>query len=477
METDHHREVAFEHTQLEYHDYFWEHIEKNKRCRGLDGRVCDFALSSAGGRAHVHRQASSTCLLCSPPALAEACAAEGGPKKIAGMLRRLTAPRRAVVLEQRLSVEDRARVQAALAKRPAGLPAVRRKPAAAVDVGELDTRWQRTLDRRRALQPGRSAATKKHYRERVLADRATARRKMHRPAMRALPGAPVSNDNGLPAASLTERAKAFERWCLYHSWVQCDHCGHMLPRDLTEATLMKDQRANVPAGRCSVCQSKRNVPVPTSVEDCPAVLRAVKPELAALLSPLVVDVGPEVRAKYNTGYRQHATMVRFHWKSETVQEALDTVPDGDDRRALLAAYHHLLSDAGSSYKLFHTEHAAFLERHPEPSEQLRRRRLQFLERPGLECALWPCLFWKTSMTFTHERATGLTRADRGNVEPLERVLFPDRARAARAMAPVEAEEDEAAEDDEHALEDDGARHSLKKLFAALALGPCLGRSF
>ena len=81
------------------------------------------------------------------------------------------------------------------------------------------------------------------------------------------------------------------------------------------------------------------------------------------------------------------------------------------------------------------------------------------------------------MTFTHERATGLTRADRGNVEPLERVLFPDRARAARAMAPVEAEEDEAAEDDEHALEDDGARHSLKKLFAALALGPCLGRSF
>ncbi|CAK9062329.1 Uncharacterized protein SCF082_LOCUS32499, partial [Durusdinium trenchii] len=171
METDHHREVAFEHIQLEYHDYFWEHIEKNKRCRGLDGRVCDFALSSAGGRAHVHRQASSTCLLCSPPALAEACAAEGGPKKIAGMLRRLTAPRRAVVLEQRLSVEDRARVQAALAKRPAGLPAVRRKPAAAVDVGELDTRWQRTLDRRRALQPGRSAATKKHYRERVLADR------------------------------------------------------------------------------------------------------------------------------------------------------------------------------------------------------------------------------------------------------------------------------------------------------------------
>ena len=142
METDHHREVAFEHIPLEYHDSFWEHMEKSKRCRGLDGRVCDFALTSAGGRAQVHRQASSTCLLCSPPALAEACAAEGGPEKIAGMLRRLTAPRRAVVLEHRLSVEDRAHVQAALTKRPAGLPAVRRKPAAAVDVGELDGgRW------------------------------------------------------------------------------------------------------------------------------------------------------------------------------------------------------------------------------------------------------------------------------------------------------------------------------------------------
>eukprot|EP00971_Amphidinium_carterae_P214670 4260032-Amphidinium_carterae.1 len=109
-----------------------------------------------------------------------------------------------------------------------------------------------------------------------------------------------------------------------------------------------------------------------------------------------------------------------------------------------AARKYLRSDAESSYREFDDEHKHWLAEHEDPTERQRRRRLQFIERVGLECALWPVMFWKTSMCLTHVRATDSRRLGRENFHTLEQVL--------------DAEVDMEEEDDNG---ETGARHSIK----------------
>ena len=72
----------------------------------------------------------------------------------------------------------------------------------------------------------------------------------------------------------------------------------------------------------------------------------------------------------------------------------------------------------------------------------------FIEELGLECAVWPNLYWKTSMCETHERYTDKRRLEREHDE-------------------VDLEDVEGA---------DGQRHSVKRSFRAKLLGPLLGYS-
>ncbi|MCR9130896.1 MAG: hypothetical protein NXI12_15430, partial [Alphaproteobacteria bacterium] len=102
-----------------------------------------------------------------------------------------------------------------------------------------------------------------------------------------------------------------------------------------------------------------------------------------------------------------------------------------------------------------------------PRTQLqRRRRLQFIEEIGVECALWPCLFWDVEHTFTQERASDPRRVAREEQVTLEEALRPLAGRC--SLEASDGEED---------LEPEGlgvARHSVKRLFSALALGKLLG---
>ncbi|MCR9130883.1 MAG: hypothetical protein NXI12_15365 [Alphaproteobacteria bacterium] len=198
------------------------------------------------------------------------------------------------------------------------------------------------------------------------------------------------------------------------------------------------------------------------MEDVPPELRGLQPETAALLSPLQVDVGPEVRASQNPGYRQHAALIRFRWQTKPVKERLKTIDNQEERQRAKIAYKFLRKCPTSAYKEFDEEHKKFLAEQPDADVLTRRRRLQFLERPGLECALWPCLFWDKAKTFSGERATAAARVARRDAEPLEAVLFP----------PVE-DEDEDAERLE-GEETDFARHSVKRVWSVLALGRLLG---
>ena len=188
----------------------------------------------------------------------------------------------------------------------------------------MKRRWTAALAQRRAVWAPASAAAKLKFRKQVLANRATARKKMGQAAEAAPRGEERDNSTSLPPASLTKRARNFERWCLFHSWAQCSDCGALQPRDLTEATLSRDQKVSIPAGQCSRCQAARNV-APVCLEDVPPELRGLRPETAALLGPLEVDVGPEARASQNPGYCQHAALIRFRWQTKPVKERLKTI--------------------------------------------------------------------------------------------------------------------------------------------------------
>eukprot|EP00971_Amphidinium_carterae_P174745 3463652-Amphidinium_carterae.1 len=134
----------------------------------------------------------------------------------------------------------------------------------------------------------------------------------------------------------------------------------------------------------------------------PEVLCNLTPEICAILSPLEIDVGPSIYAKnkggYATGYRQHCTMIRFRWKEQSVTSSIKKMKVADGRDLATLAYKFLYEKEDNSYAEFVDEQKKFVEKHPKADERKRRRRLEFIERVGIECALWPQLFWATEMT-------------------------------------------------------------------------------
>ena len=203
--------------------------------------------------------------------------------QVLGKLRRLSVAARARALEERLPPDAveyfQAQLQGPAPKRAAGRGG--RRP--------LPVLWRGALASRQTAAAPASAATKKKYREQVLADRARARRRMGQPSKRTPAGEAVENTTGLPPAKRRRLAEDFERWCLFDSWSMCENCGLLAPRDLTESTLNKPQPPTNPSGKCSRCKAARVQPVVT-LADVPEVLRELSAEAAQALSPLEIDV-------------------------------------------------------------------------------------------------------------------------------------------------------------------------------------------
>ena len=203
-------------------------------------------------------------------------------------------------------------------------------------------------------------------------------------------------------------------------WAQCAECGLMLPKDLTQKSLLRDQPATALPSQCFRCRGARDLPSP-KLEDVPATLRGLTEQAARALSPLEVDVGMEQRAKFGLGYRVRSSMLRLRWKAEPVKAAIRALPDRDQRAKAKAARKFLRSNADSAYGEFAIKHEQFRAESPDADQTARRRRLAFLERPGLERALWPALFWNKSMTFSQERASDPRR---WKAETLEQAMRP-----------------------------------------------------
>ncbi|HIL57195.1 MAG TPA: hypothetical protein EYG39_04720, partial [Rhodothermales bacterium] len=189
-------------------------------------------------------------------------------------------------------------------------------------------------------------------------------------------------------------------------------------------------------------------------------MRGLSEEAIAALRPLDIDVGPETRAKNDwgleNGYRKHVHMIRFLWSQKSVREKLKALRDKDMRRKARAAYQHLKHTEESAYWSFVLDHKKFQAKHDgKATDAQRRRPPQFLEEVGLECALWPQLYWTTEMCETHERDSDSRRAAPPKKKMTQHVDSDDSA--------GEGSGDEGEE-----------RHSMKRSFLAKAQSPLLG---
>ena len=202
------------------------------------------------------------------------------------------------------------------------------------------------------------------------------------------------NDSGLPAAHVTSTAAAIERWCKEGSWSFCSNCHLLRPRHLKEADV-----ARTAAPCTSTCPSCEKQPAPwvPKVDDVPEPLRNLSRDVAMALHPLDVDCGPYRRGDH--GYRVHAALMRFSWSTQSVTSKIAELPSGSMRKQARKAHKFLMGADTSEYRTFAEKHDKFPQATPEEA----KLPLQFIETPGIECALWPDLYFHSDLCEESDR--------------------------------------------------------------------------
>ena len=416
---------------------------------------CIFAEKQSGQRSRAGL--SGKCVFCDLHALPAACRTDKGQNKV---IRSLRAFRKVyedkphiyncammrVPEELREDLHARALAQARPpARAPHGQSAAESAAAAAAA-------WDAQLaSRKRAL---RSLGKKRWtaYKKRRTADRSRVVKKFYVDQGLAPPPPTeardvAENDCGLPAPESGERASFVEAWCKLGSWGVCGKCHSLQPRPLLPVDTRRVEKPDITEKACKRCRRGETVP---QWDDIPHALRRLTADTVEALRPFEIDLGPFKQAE--NGFRIHTAMFRVKWAARSAEEKILELKRGRRRRAR-AAFEHLMSAEESEYRVFTAKHKKFLRRHPEATEHERKRPLQYIETTGLECALWPHLYWATEMTETCERNTDSRRLQAG----------------ARQRPNGQDSEDE---EEEEVAE----RHSVKRSFLRKVLGPIVGYS-
>ena len=337
--------------------YFAEVASRQWRCQGYNGETCVFAETGVGGKAQVH-QKKPHCLFCDMELLGQECSTQTGRSRVLTRLRRMAPTSRQKAVEKRVPEGHRQYFQDALAASGASVAAgaqraCRKRPAAAMQAD-----WKIVLEKRQSLRCTWDEKKKKAYRAQVLDDRARVRRRFGLPG-RANRGEEVTNETGLPPPKRSKIGQQLHEWCSTHSWGMCRQCHSMVPLPLTELSLQRPlPKATIPAGSCTRCQAKVACAAPLP-EEVPEPLRNLSAESCQALAPLELDVGPEIRAAHNSGYRQHATIIRFAWKAQSVKKQIKHIENKEERAKAKAAWKFLLEKEGSSYSKFVEDHDNF----------------------------------------------------------------------------------------------------------------------
>ena len=464
------QERAFKRVPEAFQTTFRALMDRMPRCEGRPGEPCEFHEGNTGEAAHGKRGCKQ-CVWCNEERLAAACRTDAARKKLASQLRHFRPAARDKIITQRIPQEHRDffKVQCAEPTRRGGKRRATRCQAGEgrepeeeekLDNAAAET-WPELLAKRASHRAPPAEEQLATYRKRKLDDRARVRRCFQLEG-RAQRGAEVDNSTGLPPPKRSKLAKDLWRWCTERSWKVCQACGGMEPADLTQKAL-EAEAADPTVAKCKRCKAKVACEAPAP-EDVPEELRSLEDESAAALAHLEIDVGPMVRARNQggqvSGYPQHSAITRFFWKERTAKENIEEIRDREQRRKAKAARRYLLNKHGCSYGKFEKAHKQFLKEYPQAGGRQRRRRLKFIEAPGIETAVWPHLFYDDAMCLTVARATDARRLGRANGPTLEDFMDGN----------VSLDEgDEAGEE-----EGDLARHSVKRAYAALALASRIG---
>ena len=232
----------------------------------------------------------------------------------------------------------------------------------------------------------------------------------------------VAADAAGQKAWMSSRAQAFQKWCAEDAWRVCGSCRRLLPQTFQSKHVQGRGRAGPEAPACLHCKASAGegpqqgywAPDP---DEQPVPLRRLSSDVIEALRPLQVHTGPAERADH--GYAVHTDVIRFSFKIWSVEEALWELPK-KERKKGLAAHSFLLASPDSSYKNFALLHNKFLLargqaiRRGEISfeDPVKRLPVNFLETVGLECAVWPHLYWRTDAAETYVRSTDKRRLRR-----------------------------------------------------------------
>ena len=237
----------------------------------------------------------------------------------------------------------------------------------------------------------------------------------------------------------------------------------MCPRPLQPTDLRNVKKPTVPARQCTACQHGEYVPQPG---DVPKPLQGLKPRVLEALRPLEMDIGNVERVPH--GYRVHSAMMAFAWKPKGVATAVEDLPKKKDRKAGRAALEFLLGTTDSGYNDILQQHEQFLDKHGLNADvKARKRPLRFIETEGLECALWPHLYWHRNLCETVARASHEAR--RGARDLPRRIADSDCSGEEIAEA-----EDQEEQEQKSANIIVGEQGRIKRGFLRKVLSPVIG---
>lgn len=197
--------------------------------------------------------------------------------------------------------------------------------------------------------------------------------------------------SNFPACEGDPRCRQLCDWVLHGSTVVCLTCGSMAPQELEPSDMNRASAKTVPT--CGSCkQSTYIVPHPDLV---PQVLRGLSRECVFALRPCCLHQG-KVESSSQYGYRYTTDISAISWDEQSVEQKIAALPDTWRQKTSAALRYLQCSPTSTVYRAMLREHEIWLRRFqcgtaPRESRFWPKHDLM---KPGVECALWPHLYFR-----------------------------------------------------------------------------------
>jgi hypothetical protein len=359
-------------------------------CKGclIDGvhTTCVFSIKQPGQPSTPYQ--NKECLFCSELGLQKAVKSAGGKSVVTRILRAL--------FRQRGDHETGEQVFQAAKQRLKWVPDHAKDFVCKVEGARADTVAPEPADPSEPSEPEIDDPIVDHYQTKLQAARVSF----------GLAGAVLSSEWMSPAAV------GLDLWCREGSWTQCPSCHRREPRILTEGDFRACRSGSFKAKAqpCKYCAKGLGYFTPRE-DDIPKYLRDLPPVVQEVLRPLHLNY--EFKKRWN-GYRHHVGGTKLCWKDESFAVRVSQLEDKCDRKLARHVHKKLCKSKSSSFKDFVQQHNHFLSTATETSSKwLQQKRILDL---GIECALWPWLFVKTSWCPSAVRALNTKKRRRSAYE-------------------------------------------------------------